>query len=80
VTLLEAPEPPPRLPSNSLSPASVARVVSAATVDATPVDKVTVELGVPPVLAAVPAEVAAATVLAAEAALDAPKRLVRAEA
>lgn len=34
VTLLEAPEPPPRLPSNSLLSDSIARLVSAATAEA----------------------------------------------
>jgi len=76
VTLLEAPEPPSRLPSNSLSPDSVARLVSAATVAA----RLAVELGLEVLLAAVPAEVAAATVFSADAALDALRRLDRAEA
>ena len=80
MTLLEAPELPSRLPSNSLSPDSVARLVSAATVEATLAVKLTMELGVLPVLAGVLAEVAAATVPVAEAALEALKRLDRAEA
>jgi len=48
VTLLEAPEPPSRLPSNSLSPDSVIRLVSAATVDATVAVELAVEGGVLP--------------------------------
>jgi hypothetical protein len=75
VTLLEAPEPPSRLPSNSLLADSVARLVSAATVEAMLAVELAVELEVLPVLAAVPAGVAAATVFFAEAALDALKRL-----
>jgi len=79
VTLLEAPEPPSRLPSNSLSPDSVARLVSAATIEATLAVEPAVEPEVLLVLAVVLAAVAAAAVLAAEAALDALKRLYRAE-
>jgi hypothetical protein len=80
VTLLEAPEPPSRLPSNSLLADSVARLVSAATVEATLAVELAVELEVPLALAPVLAKVAAATVFAAEDALDALKRLDRAEA
>jgi len=71
VTLLEAPDPPSRLSSNSLSPDSVARLVSAATVETTLVAELAVELEV----LLEPAELAAAAVFAAEAALDALKRL-----
>jgi hypothetical protein len=78
VTLLEAPEPPSRLPSNSLSPDSVARLVSAATIEATLAVELAVELEVLLVLAVVLAGVAAAAVFSAEAALDALKRLYRA--
>jgi hypothetical protein len=46
VTLLEAPEPPPRLPSNSLLVDSVARLVSAATVEAMLAAGLAVELEV----------------------------------
>ncbi len=80
MTLLEAPEPPSRLPSNSLLPDSITRLVSAATVEPTPAVELAVEFEVLLVLVAVPAGVAAATVFAAEAALDALKRLYRAEA
>jgi hypothetical protein len=80
VTLLEAPEPPSTLPSNSLLTDSAARLVSAATVEATLAVKPAVELVVPLALAAVLAEAAAATVFSAEAALDALKRVYRAEA
>ncbi|MGD0493437.1 MAG: hypothetical protein ABSC32_18020 [Steroidobacteraceae bacterium] len=73
MTLLDAPELPSKLLINSLSPVSVARLVSAATVDATLVE-------VLPAPAPALAEVAAATVFCAEAALDALKRLDRAEA
>jgi hypothetical protein len=45
VTLLEAPEPPSRLPSNSLLADSVARLVSAATVEAVLAVELTVALG-----------------------------------
>jgi hypothetical protein len=76
VTLLEAPEPPFRPASNSLLPDSVARLVSAATVDATLAAEVAVELDAP--LAA--AVVTPATEFCAEAALDALKRLDRTEA
>lgn len=79
MTLLEAPEPPSRLPSSSLSPASVARLVSAATVEATLAVEPAVEDEAPLVLPAVPAGIAAATVFCAEAALDALSRLARAE-
>jgi hypothetical protein len=71
VTLLEAPEPPSKLPSNSLLADAVARLVSAATVEAMLVAELAVELE---------AGVAAATVFAADAALDALKRLYTAEA
>jgi hypothetical protein len=80
VTLLEAPEPPPRLPSNSLLADSVARLVSAATVEVMLAVKLVVELEVLLVFAAVLAGVAVATEFAAEAALDALKRLDTAEA
>jgi hypothetical protein len=60
VTLLEAPEPPSRLVSNSLSPDSVARLVSAATVEVTLAVEVELEVLV---LAPVLAEVAAAWLL-----------------
>jgi hypothetical protein len=80
VTLLEAPEPPARLPSNSLSPESIARLVSAATVEATLAVELAVEPEVLPVRAAVPAALAAATVLAVEAAVEALNRPYRAEA
>jgi hypothetical protein len=73
VTLLEAPEPPSRLLSSSLLADSVARLVSAAIDEAT----LAVELGTELEVLLVPA---AATVFAAEAALDALKRLIRAEA
>jgi hypothetical protein len=63
VTLLDAPEPPSRLSSNSLSPDSVARLVSAATVEATLPVELAVELEVPLVPAPVSAEVAAVAVL-----------------
>jgi hypothetical protein len=76
VTLLDAPEPPSRVPSNSLSPDSVARLVSAATVAA----RLAVELGLEVLLAATPAALAAAAVFSADAALDALRRLDRAEA
>jgi hypothetical protein len=75
VTLLEAPEPAPRLLSNSLSPVSVTRLVSAATVDATFVVGLAVELDVLLGVAPVPREVAAAAVFSAEAAPDALRRL-----
>lgn len=55
MTLLEAPEPASRLPSNSLLADSVARFVSAATVEAM--------LAPEAAVAAVPAEVAAAGLL-----------------
>jgi hypothetical protein len=67
--LLEAPEPPSRLVSNSLSPDAVARLVRAATVDVT--------FDVEPALLLVLA--LAAAVCCAEAALDVLKRLDRAE-
>jgi hypothetical protein len=75
VTLLDAPEPPSRVPSNSLSPDSVARLVSAATVAA----RLAVELGLEVLLAATPAALAAAAVFSADAALDALRRLDRAD-
>ena len=78
MTLLEAPEPPSRLQSNSLSPDSVARLVSATTIEATLAVELAVEFEVLPVLAVVLAGVAVAAVFAAEAALDALKRLYRA--
>ena len=77
MTLLEAPEPPSRLPSNSLSLDSLARLVSAAIADAALAVELAVELE--PLTALAPA-VAAAAVFAAEAALDALRRLYRAEA
>lgn len=80
MTLSGAPERPSRLPSNSLSPDSVARLVSAATVEVTLTAELAVKLEVPLVLAVVLAEVAATAEFSAEAALDAPKRLYRAEA
>jgi len=61
VTLLEAPEPPPRLPSNSLLADSVARLVSAATVEAMLAAGLAVELEVLLEPAAVLAGIAAAT-------------------
>ena len=80
MTLLEAPGPPFRLPSNSLLADSVARLISAATVEATPDVSPAVELEVLLALAPVPAAVAAAALFCAEAALDALKRLDSAEA
>jgi hypothetical protein len=80
VTLLEAPEPPSRLLSNSLSLDSVARLVSAAIDEATLAVELAVEFEVLLAVAAMPAEPAVVTVFAAEAALDALKRLIRAEA
>jgi hypothetical protein len=80
VTLLEAPDPPSRLPSNSLFADSVARLVSAATVEATLAVRPAFELAVLLALAAVLAEVAPAAAFSAEAALDALKRVYRAEA
>lgn len=70
-----APEPPSRLPSNSLLADSVARLVSAATVEA-----MLAELAVELEVLLVPAGVAAATAFCAEAALDAVKRVETAEA
>lgn len=58
--MLEAPEPPSRPVSNSLSPDSVARLVSAATVEVTLAVEVELEVLV---LAPVLAEVAAAWLL-----------------
>jgi hypothetical protein len=58
VTLLEAPEAPSRLPSSSLSADSVARLVSAATVEATFAGRFTAELALPLVLAAALGEAA----------------------
>ena len=58
MTLLEAPEAPSRLPSSSLSADSVARLVSAATVEATFAGRFTAELALPLVLAAVLGEAA----------------------
>ncbi len=75
MTLLEAPEPPFRLLSNSLSPDSVARLVSAATVEARLDVEPAVEFEVALVLAAV-----LAAVDAAEAALDPLRRLYSAAA
>jgi hypothetical protein len=66
VTLLEAPEPPPRLPSNSLLADSVARLVSAATVEAMLAAGLAVELEVlfgPAAVLAGVAAAAAATLL-----------------
>jgi hypothetical protein len=63
VTLLEAPEPPSRLPSNSLLADSVARLVSAATVEISLAVELAVELAVLFVLAAVLAGVAASWLL-----------------
>ena len=63
MTLLEAPEPPSRLPSNSLSPDSVARLVSATTIEATLAVELAVEFEVLPVLAVVLAGVAAGLLL-----------------
>lgn len=80
MTLLEAPEPPSRVLSNSLLLDSVARLVSAAIDEATLAVELAAELEVLLVVAAIPAELAAVTVFAAEAALDALKRLIRAEA
>ena len=54
MTLLEAPEPASRLPSNSLFADSVARLVSAATVEAMLAVELAVELDVLLALAAVP--------------------------
>lgn len=79
MTLLEAPEPPLRLASNSLLADSVARLVSAATVEAA-LGTLAVELEALPGFAAALAAVAAITLFSAEAALDALKRLDRAEA
>jgi hypothetical protein len=59
VTLLEAPEPPPRLPSNWLLADSVARLVSAATVEA----RLAVELALGPTVLLALAGVAAAGLL-----------------
>ena len=59
VILPEALEPPYKLVSNSLLPDSVARLVSAATVDATLEGELAADFGVVFVLAAVPAVVAA---------------------
>jgi len=73
--LLEAPDPPSRLPSNSLSPDSVTRLVSAATVEAKFSVEFAVELEVPLVLAPGLAAVAAAAVFSAETAPDARDRL-----
>jgi hypothetical protein len=78
VTLLGAPEAPFKLLSNSLSFDSVARLVSAATVEATFAIWLAAELE--GLLAPAMVAVAAATVFCAEAALDALKRLDRAEA
>jgi hypothetical protein len=72
VTLSEAPELPSRLLSNWLSPDSVARLVSAATVEAA----LDAELAVDTALVAlVSAAAAAAAVLFADAALAALRRL-----
>jgi hypothetical protein len=60
-TLLEAPEPPSMLPSNALLLEAVARLVSAAAVEAAVGVELAAELEAPLVLAAVAAEVAAAT-------------------
>lgn len=75
VTLLGAPEPPSRLPSSSLSVDSVARLVSAAMVEATFAAEPAVgPAALLPVGGALP-DVGAPAVLAAEAALGAPRRL-----
>ena len=74
MTLFDAAEPPFRLPSNSLSPDSVTRLVNAATVEATLAVELALEFES---LLAPPA--AAAAVVCAEAALDALKRLYSAE-
>ncbi len=58
VALVDAPEPPSRLPSNWLSADSVARLVSAATVDARLAVRFPAELALLLVLEAVLAEVA----------------------
>lgn len=63
MTLLEAPEPPSRLPSNSLLADSVARLVSAATVETMLAAGLAVEPGALLEPAAVPAGVAAAWLL-----------------
>ena len=63
MTLLEAPKPPSRLPSNSLLADSLARLVSAAIVEAALAVKLVVELEVLLALAAVLAGVAAAWLL-----------------
>jgi hypothetical protein len=59
VTLLEAPDPPFRLPSNSLLADSVARLVSAAIVEAMLGDELAAELDVLLVIAGVPGVAAA---------------------
>ena len=79
MTLLEALEFAPKLLSNSLSPDSVTRLVSAATVDAKLVEEPVPELWLP-LVPAVAALEAAAAVFWADAALDALKRADRAEA
>jgi len=63
VTLLEAPEPPSRLPSNSLLADSLARLVSAATVEAVLAVELAVELELLLALATELAGVAAAWLL-----------------
>jgi hypothetical protein len=70
VTLLDAPEPPFKLASNSLLPDAVARVVSAATVEAT----LAVELAATVAVLLAPAAAGEAA-FCAEAALAALKRL-----
>jgi hypothetical protein len=69
-----------RLLSSSLLLDSVARLVSAAIDDSMLAVELAVELEVLLAVAAMPAELAMVTVFAAEAALDALKRLIRAEA
>ena len=63
MTLLEAPEPPSRLPSNSLLADSLARLVSAATVEAVLAVELAVELELLLALATELAGVAAAWLL-----------------
>jgi len=80
VTLVGAPEPPSMLPSNSLSADSVARLVSAATVEATLVVEPLVELALLLVLVLAGPLAAATPLPAPEAALYAPRTLYRPEA
>jgi hypothetical protein len=76
-TLLEAPEPASMFPSSSLLVEAIARLVSAAAVDAAVAVEFAAEPEAPLALAA---EVAAATVFCADAALEALNRLESAEA